>query len=330
MLYMVRIFLQTFNDPFFLTYILPSLAIGAILAFALAKKNKDYKASAYFRITKTPYLVMRSDLGKIGEYYTYKYLKGYEKDGAKFLFNIYIPKENGETTEIDVLMIGKKGLFVFESKNYSGWIFGSDEQKNWYQTLPTGRGRSHKEHFYNPIMQNNSHVKHLKALVGEQFPVYSLIVFSERCTLKNITVHNPQVRVIKRDEVVFAVADRYKVPIENALTEEDIAALYKKLYPYTQVSDAVKAQHIVNIQSDLEKAPEIPSVAMPQESALAAAEPNDPTPVSPPPMQNLQCPRCGGNLVLRTATKGVNAGKQFWGCEKFPKCRYMKGVTTDV
>ena len=76
------------------------------------------------------------------EYLTYRYLRKFEKAGAKFLFNVYIPKENEETTEIDVLMISCKGLFVFESKNYGGWIFGSDNQKYWYQTFPAGHSSS--------------------------------------------------------------------------------------------------------------------------------------------------------------------------------------------
>ena len=36
------------------------------------------------------------------------------------------------------------------------------------------------------------------------------------------------------------------------------------------------------------------------------------------------CPRCGGNLVVRTARKGKNAGQRFWGCETFPKCRFVR------
>ena len=36
------------------------------------------------------------------------------------------------------------------------------------------------------------------------------------------------------------------------------------------------------------------------------------------------CPRCGGNLVVRTARKGKNAGRRFWGCETFPKCRFIE------
>ena len=33
------------------------------------------------------------------------------------------------------------------------------------------------------------------------------------------------------------------------------------------------------------------------------------------------CPLCGGLMVLRTARKGMNAGKQFWGCKNYPKCK---------
>lgn len=35
------------------------------------------------------------------------------------------------------------------------------------------------------------------------------------------------------------------------------------------------------------------------------------------------CPRCESEMVLRTAAKGTNAGQQFWGCSKYPKCRFI-------
>ena len=38
------------------------------------------------------------------------------------------------------------------------------------------------------------------------------------------------------------------------------------------------------------------------------------------------CKMCGGKMVLRTAKKGNNAGKQFFGCERFPECRYVENV----
>lgn len=33
------------------------------------------------------------------------------------------------------------------------------------------------------------------------------------------------------------------------------------------------------------------------------------------------CPKCGSSMILRTVSKGENAGSQFWGCSKFPRCR---------
>ena len=231
----------------------PIILIPAIIIIVvLVKKNKEYKESAYFQITQLPYSSVKHNTGRYGEYLTYKYLKNFETQGAKFLFNVYIPKENGETTEIDVLMICSKGLFVFESKNYSGWIFGSENQKNWYQTLPTGRGRSHKEHFYNPIMQNRSHIKHLKAFLGEQVPMRSIITFSDRCTLKRVQIKSNDVSVINRynvNAVVSAICNQ--IP-NQLLTVEQINELYDRLYPYTQIDAITKAQHISNIHNNLQ------------------------------------------------------------------------------
>lgn len=38
------------------------------------------------------------------------------------------------------------------------------------------------------------------------------------------------------------------------------------------------------------------------------------------------CPVCGGELVLRTACRGANTGKQFYGCSSFPRCRYILNI----
>ena len=238
--------------PLVLLFLNPVILIPAIIIIiVLVKKNKAYKSGAYYQVTKLPYLSVRHNTGRYGEYLTYKYLKHMESNGAKFLFNIYIPKGNGETTEIDVLMICPKGIFVFESKNYSGWIFGSESQKNWYQTLPTGRGRSHKEHFYNPIMQNRSHIKHLKSLLGKQFPMRSIIVFSDRCTLKSVQITSNDISVVNRYNVAPVVSAIYNQTPTDILSENNITELYNKLYPFTQVGEALKAKHIQNIKNNI-------------------------------------------------------------------------------
>ncbi len=38
------------------------------------------------------------------------------------------------------------------------------------------------------------------------------------------------------------------------------------------------------------------------------------------------CPKCEHELILRTATRGANPGSKFWGCSKYPRCRYTMPV----
>ncbi len=311
----------------------PVVLIPAIIVIViLVKKNKEYKSGAYYQITKHPYLSVRNNTGRYGEYLTYKYLKNFETKGSKFLFNIYIPKDNDETTEIDVLMISPKGIFVFESKNYSGWIFGSENQKNWYQTLPAGRGRSHKEHFYNPIMQNRSHIKHLKAFLGTDIPIRSIIVFSDRCTLKNVKINSNDISVINRYNVKPVVSGICNQLQENLLNEEEISNIYDKLYPCTQIDETTKVQHITNIHNKMNPTP-VQQVKVSEETtqtnndiienpATDTQETENTTETSP----TLKCPKCGADLIIRTTTRGANAGNKFYGCSNYPKCRYIENI----
>ncbi len=67
------------------------------------------------------------DSGSFGEYliqYALFNISGY----GKVLNNLYIPYK-GKASEIDVIMLHEKGIFVFESKNYSGWIYGSIDKQ---------------------------------------------------------------------------------------------------------------------------------------------------------------------------------------------------------
>ena len=75
--------------------------------------------------------------------------------------NIYVPY-NGKISEIDVLLIHEKGIFVFESKNYSGWIFGGLENPQWIQCSPNKQ----KSRFYNTILQNKTHIKALSQFLN--------------------------------------------------------------------------------------------------------------------------------------------------------------------
>ena len=203
------------------------------------------RAPSYRELTGNTVFKTWFDKGARGEYLIYKELSPWLDAGARMLFNVYVPKSDGTTSEIDDLLINRAGIFVIESKFYGGWIFGNDADAQWTQTLPAGRGKSEKNRFPNPVWQNAGHIKALRGIVGGEAPMYSVIVFSDRCELKKITVNASDTAVIKREALWDHVLSRSG---ELALDGEKIEELYQKLYPFSQVGDEVKRKHIEDIE----------------------------------------------------------------------------------
>lgn len=258
--------------------------------------------------------------GRHGEKLTERELKlvrFFGRDG-KVLRNIYVPKDNGETSEIDVVYITQKGIFVIESKNYSGWIFGDEKSAYWTAMLPNKT----KNRFYNPIKQNKTHIKWLGQYLNGEVPLYSIIVFSERCELKKVTVDSSDIKVIQRDRLYAAVRDIWD-KTEDKLNKEQVESIYEALEILTHVDNATKMAHIDHINEKYKNnSSEVcttlcaPAVKKEIPSETLTAQPEDAA----------VCPKCGGALILRVAKKGPNAGNQFYGCSNYPKCRYTKNI----
>ena len=283
------------------------------------------------------------DKGKYGEYLIWKALQDMEIEGATFLFNLYLPRDEKRTTEIDVLMLAPQGIFVFESKNYSGWIFGDERSRFWTQTLPTGK-RAQKERFLNPILQNAVHIRCLKKIIGNEAPVFSIIVFSERCELKRLEVDmSGTVQVVKRDRLRNVVKG---IEWGQNLSSQQLDKLYNELFPYSQVSMDVKQAHIQAIEEQLKgESGEVEVDSKPVENRIetplatrtpgfglekqhdgALTEPEKQREAPEPTI----CPQCGGVLVLRIAKRGSNTGNQFYGCSNYPRCRYTKNMAEQL
>lgn len=69
------------------------------------------------------------------------------------LNNVTLKLEN-HTTQIDHILVSRYGIFIIETKHYSGWIFGDEKSKEWTQVIWKKRFR-----FKNPIHQNYKHIK---------------------------------------------------------------------------------------------------------------------------------------------------------------------------
>lgn len=254
------------------------------------------------------YIITNKVLGKIGEMHIENELnlvKFFGRKG-KTLRNVYVPKGDDGTSEIDVVFITQKGIFVFESKNYSGWIFGNEKDRYWTASLPTGE----KNSFYNPIKQNKTHLRWLAETIGDNVPLFSIIVFSEGCTLKKIIVETSNVMVIQRSYIYAAVRAIWKDE-PDVLDENQIESIYKTLKAMTHIRKIDKEKHIEQIKEQLYEKKE--STKAPNEKSSDQGH-------------MLLCPSCGAEVVIRTAKTGPRAGKQFYGCSNYPSCRYIKNI----
>lgn len=93
--------------------------------------------------------------------------------------NVTLPVGNG-TTQIDQIVVSPYGIFVIETKNMRGWIFGDPYKAQWTQVF-----FKRKERFQNPLRQNHKHVKAVQELLGlGAHQVFNVVVFVGNCKFK--------------------------------------------------------------------------------------------------------------------------------------------------
>lgn len=122
------------------------------------------------------------DKGDIGERLVNSAIaRGLDKNEYILHKNITLALEDG-TTQVDHIVISLYGIFVIETKNMSGWIYGNKHEKKWRQVF----GKNRFTHFQNPIHQNYKHVKAVeKYLKIDAAKIISMVVFAGSAELKN-------------------------------------------------------------------------------------------------------------------------------------------------
>lgn len=84
------------------------------------------------------------------------------------------------TTQIDHVFVSPFGIFVLETKNMRGWIFGTERQAQWTQKIYRRTFR-----FQNPLRQNYKHLKAIEATLGvDPAHVHSVVAFVGDCAFK--------------------------------------------------------------------------------------------------------------------------------------------------
>lgn len=219
--------------PFFV------LAFFNYLRWYLQFRKSTYKEETNNNFFKT---IVLNDLGLIGEFDTFCLLEKMPGN-KKILVNLYLPTNEDETTEIDLVFLHQTGIYVIESKNYSGYIYGNEKYKNWTQSL----NRNTKNYFFNPIWQNKKHIKYLSEYLGNVNEMFSIIVFSKRCTLRKIEYSSPNTVVLKREDLKrYIEKDVLNKPV--IYSEKEINQMYEKLKILSKQSKEVKEKHIEQLK----------------------------------------------------------------------------------
>ncbi|MDE5714956.1 MAG: NERD domain-containing protein [Anaeroplasmataceae bacterium] len=86
--------------------------------------------------------------------------------------DLILMDEQGKSHQIDHIVIANNGIFCIETKNFIGYILGSENQDKWVQCLFNGE----KHSFLNPLKQNKSHIYHLNKVLKNQYKINSLVV----------------------------------------------------------------------------------------------------------------------------------------------------------
>ena len=267
------------------------------------------------------------------------------------LHNVTLPTTGGGSTQIDHLIFSPYGLFVLETKNFKGWIFGTEKQREWTQQIFKKRSK-----FQNPLRQNYKHTKTLQDLldIGAEY-VYSVIAFVGDCELK--TEMPPQ--VTKGDGFVAYIQSF----TQTVWAPEEMQALLDKLEAVRlQPGRATEKQHVAHVK-DLQaakrtaretvKKPQVlePAQPLPVVSAPAVAASMTPAPVAPvqvdvlldvpavptsaapiapsaltPPVAEVPvCPQCEWPLRKLLMQRGPLAGQAIWRCTNSAACSFVRG-----
>lgn len=276
----------------FILYLITKIIVENVKRYRIRKSNRkaqysgravDEKRGLWYYITKS-----RSDyIGDFGEFRVSSFLADLPREEYK-VYNDLLIRNGGYTTQIDHIVISRYGVFVLETKNIHGKVYGSGKAEFWKQYLPDigykRYGFTQEHQIRNPIWQNAGHIKTLRRLVfGNDIPIYGLVIFPDETELY-VTAEQP---VLAMRSVVPYI-DGFQ---DVVLSSDQIGYFGNRLLEIVSTSISDRKQHIENVYKNQER----------RNVAVASRI----------------CPLCGGKLVLRKGKYG-----QFYGCSNYPKCNY--------
>lgn len=149
--------------------------------------------------------------------------------------NITLPTKDG-TTQIDHVIVSRYGVFVVESKNMKGWIYGDEKNAEWTQVI-----FGHKYPFQNPLRQNYRHTKTLSEFLNiPHYKFFSVVMFWGDCEFKTTMPEN----VLNQHYTPY-IKSKTKVLFSDQQVQDIFNAIQQGILPKTL---STRRQHIKQLQ----------------------------------------------------------------------------------
>lgn len=247
-----------------MTLLCPIIIIAILIGLFYCKKNRSKVRGLWGEKKVSALLAL---LG--GEY--------------KVLNDVLIRTPNGDTTQIDHIVVSPYGIFVIETKNYKGWILGGENSDKWTQNI-----WGNKYQMPNPIHQNEAHIRSLKKTIPNisENKYISIVVFTHNASLK---VHASDEKNVITTKLLL---NRIKSYQNTILSEQNQSNFIKTIESVRLTSGKEKEAHVNMVKTKTSR----------RESLINAGI----------------CPKCKGTLVLKTGKYG-----SFYGCSNYPKCDFI-------
>lgn len=228
--------------------------------------------------------------GGLGEYLT-KYYSKLVLDGL-VIHDVLIDGEDGYTSQLDLVIVGLKGVYVVEVKFFeNARIYGDGKKSKWYYY----RGGK-KFEIYSPLKQNEKHIAYLKEFLKDfgDVPCFSVLVIlcdDVKVTNLNDDKENPDTVVITGlnvlQDALGAIGKNKPVVFDETKKQE----IYDYIIKNQHQGEETRQEHKEQVKAYKNNAEELEKQKI--------------------------CPYCKTELVLRKGKFG-----EFYGCSNYPKCRY--------
>jgi restriction system protein len=148
--------------------------------------------------------------------------------------DVIIPGSNG-TTQIDHILVSRFGVFIVETKNKKGWIFGSEDQAKWTQSI-----YGKKYSFQNPLRQTFRQKKLLSTFLDlDEELIHPVVFFVGDCQFKTDLP----------DNILNARLGRFvKRFRKQVFTSVEVETLMRRLETHISSSSLTTRDHVLSLK----------------------------------------------------------------------------------